>query len=97
LKGVLVQAAWAASRARGTYLQAQFQRLSRRRGRKRALVAVGHTLLEIVYHLLRRGTTYDDLGPDYLEQFEPERRTRQLVRQLERLGHKVTLEVREAG
>jgi len=97
LKVALVQAAWAASRAKGTYLQAQFRRLSRHRGRKRALVAVGHTLLDIIYHLLRRGTTYQELGPDHLDKLDPDRRTRHLVRQLERLGHKVTLEVREAG
>jgi transposase len=97
LKAALVQAAWAASRTRGTYLQAQFRRLSRHRGRKRALVAVGHTVLAIAYHLLSRSTTYQDLGPGYLEKLEPDRRTRQLVRQLERLGHKVTLETRQAG
>ena len=64
----------------------------RRRGRKRALVAVGHTLLVIIYHVLKRGTTYAELGPDFLERLEPERLTRQLVKRLETLGNKVTLE-----
>jgi transposase len=97
LKAMLVQAAWAASRSRGTYLQAQYRRLSKRRGRKRALIAVGHSLLVIMYHVLKRGTTYQELGEDFLEQREPERLTKQLVRRLESLGHKVTLEASRAA
>jgi transposase len=92
LKRVLVQAAWAASHTKGTYLAAQYRRLAKRRGCKRALVAVGHTLLVIIYHVLKRGTTYAELGADFLERLEPERLTRQLVKRLEALGHKVTLE-----
>jgi hypothetical protein len=97
LRTILVQAAWAASRAKGTYLQTQYQQLARRRGRKRALVAVAHTLLGIIYRLLKDGTTYQELGPDYLDRQDPERLTRQLVKRLERLGHKVTLEPRPAA
>ncbi len=82
LKRILVQAAWAASRAKGTYLQAQYRRLAKRRGRKKALVAVGHTLLVIMYHVLKRGTTYTELGADFLDGLEPERLTRQLVHRL---------------
>jgi transposase len=92
LKRVLVQAAWAASRSKGTYPQAQYRRLARRRGRKKALVAVGHTLLVVIYHVLKRGTTYAELGADFLDRLEPARLTRQLVSRLEALGHKVTLE-----
>jgi transposase len=92
LKRMLVQAAWAASHTHGTYLAAQYRRLAKRRGKKRALVAVGHTLLVIVYHVLKRGTTYQELGPGFLDRLEPERLTRQLVKRLEALGHKVTLE-----
>ena len=92
LKRVLVQAAWAASHTKATYLAAQYRRLAKRRGRKKALVAVGHTLLVIIYHVLQRGTTYQELGPDFLDRLEPERLTRQLVKRLEALGHKVTLE-----
>jgi transposase len=92
LKRILVQAAWAASRARGTYLQAQYRRLAKRRGRKKALVAVGHTLLVIIYHVLQRGLPYLELGADFLDRLEPERLTRQLVHRLEKLGHKVILE-----
>jgi transposase len=96
-KRILVQAAWAASHTKGTYLAAQYRRLAKRRGRKRALVAVGHTLLVIIYHVLKRGTTYQDLGPDFLDRLEPERLTRQLVKRLEALGHKVTLEPAHAA
>jgi transposase len=92
LKRALVQAAWAASRTKGTYLAALYRRLAARRGRKRALVAVGHTLLGIIYHLLRRGEDYTDLGGDYFERRDRDRLTRRLVRRLEGLGHKVSLE-----
>ncbi len=92
LKRILVQAAWAASHTKGTYLAAQYRRLAKRRGRKRALVAVGHTLLVIMYHVLKRGTTYAELGADFLDRVEPERLTRQLVKRLEAMGHKVTLQ-----
>lgn len=97
LKRILVQAAWAVSHTKGTYLAAQYRRLSKRRGCKRALVAVGHTLLVIMYYVLKRKTTYADLGPDFLDRLEPERLTRQLVKRLESLGHKVTLEPRPAA
>jgi transposase len=97
LKRILVQAAWAASHTKGTYLAAQYRRLAKRRGRKRALIAVGHTLLVIIYHVLKQGTTYAELGPDFLDRLEPERLTRQLVKRLEALGHKVTLEPGQAA
>jgi transposase len=97
LKRILVQAAWAASHTKGTYLAAQYRRLAKRRGCKRALVAVGHTLLVIIYHVLKRATTYAELGADFLERLEPARLARQLVRRLEALGHKVTLEPRPAA
>jgi transposase len=97
LRTTLVQAAWAASRANGTYLQAQYRHLARRRGRRRALVAVAHTLLGIIYHVLRDGTTYVELGPDHLDRQDPERLTQRLIKRLEQLGHKVTLEPRPAA
>jgi len=92
LKRILVQAAWAASHSKGTYLTARYRRLAKRRGRKRALVAVGHTLLVIIYRMLKRGSTYAELGADFLDRLEPERLTRQLIKRLEALGHKVLLE-----
>jgi transposase len=95
LRRILVQAAWAASRKKDSYLRAHFRRLAGRRGSKRAALAVAHTLLGIIYQILKRGTTYRDLGPDYLERLEPERLTRNLVKRLERLGHQVTLRPRD--
>jgi transposase len=95
LRTGLVQAAWAASHTKNTYLSAQYRRLAARRGKRRALVAVGHTILVIVYQLLKKGTNYEELGGDYFDRLGPERLTRTLVRRLEKLGHKVTLEKNE--
>src|SRR4051812_20035413 len=95
LRTALVQAAWAASHTKGTYLAAQYRRLAARRGKKRALVAVGHTILVIAYHLLKNGTDYQELGGDFFERLDPERLTHNLVRRLEKLGHKVTLESKD--
>jgi len=92
LRATLVQVAWAASHTKGTYLSAQYRRLAGRRGKKRALVALGHTILVIIYHLLRDKTTYRELGPDYFDHLDRERLSRALVRRLEALGHKVTLQ-----
>ena len=95
LRRVLVQMAWAASRKKGSYLRAQYQRLKGRRGAKRAAVAVAHTLLVIAYHVIKGGVAYEDLGADYFDQLKPDELTKSLVRRLERLGHKVTLEPKE--
>ncbi len=95
LRATLVQCAWAASHTKHTYLSAQYRRLASRRGKKRALVALGHTLLVMIYHLLKDQTTYRELGADYFDRLDTERLTRNLVRRLERLGHKVTLQAQE--
>jgi transposase len=92
LREALTEAAWAASHSRNTYLAAQYRRLAARRGAKRAIVAVAHTILGIVYHILRDGTVYQDLGGNYFDQRDREATTRRLVRRLEHLGHRVTLE-----
>jgi transposase len=93
LRATLVQVAWAASHTKDTYLAAQYRRLAGRRGKKRALVAVGHSILVILYYLLKRPeATFHELGPLYLEQLDGKHLTRHLVRRLERLGHKVILE-----
>ena len=92
LRTALVQAAWAATRAKGTYLSAQYRRLVRRCGKKKALVAVAHSILVMCYQILKKGEPYRELGADYLEKLVPEQKAKQLVRQLESLGHKVTLE-----
>jgi transposase len=92
LKRSLVQAAWAASHTRNSYLASQYRHLVGRRGKKRALIAVGHSILVIVYHLLKDGTRYRDLGGDFFDRLEPERLTRYYVKRLQKLGHKVILE-----
>jgi hypothetical protein len=61
----LVQAAWAATRKKNSYFQAQYRRLAARRGKKRAIMAVAHSLLVVIYHILKTGSTYQDLGADY--------------------------------
>jgi transposase len=91
LRRALVEAAWAASHTKDTYLAAQYRRLAARRGKKRALVALAHTLLGIMYHLLKHPVEYHDLGPDYFDRLEPERLKRYLVRRLQMLGYEVAL------
>jgi transposase len=92
LRQTLVQAGWAASHTKKTYLAAQFRRLAPRRGAKRALIAVGHTILSMVYRMLASGTTYSELGEDYFDRLNSTRLTRYFVKRLEGLGHKVVLE-----
>src|SRR5579875_657694 len=93
LRETLVEVGWAAGRTKHTYLAAQFHRLKARRGAKRAVVAVAHSILVIAYHLLQEdGTIYTDLGPTYFDERSKEATTRRTVKRLERLGYKVTLE-----
>jgi transposase len=96
LRVTLVQCAWAASHTKGTYLSAQYKRLAARRGKKRALVAVGHTLLGIVYAVLKHKSTYRELGADYLDRQDKERLTARLLQRLAKLGVKVTVEAETA-
>lgn len=92
LRRALCQAAWGAARTKDSYFQAQYRRLAGRRGKKRATVAVGRTILEVLYHLLKNpDMIYHDLGGDYFDRLAPERLCRHLVRRLETLGFTVTL------
>jgi transposase len=92
LRATLVQAAWAASHTKHSYFGAQYRRLVGRRGKKRALIAVAHALLVTIYHVLRTGRPYRDLGVDYLDKLDAGRIVRSHVRRLEALGYTVTLE-----
>jgi transposase len=92
LDDALKNAAMAAIRTNDSYLQAQYRRLKPRIGHGRALGAVKHSILCAIWHMLANGELYRDLGGDYFRQRDPERQTRRLIAQLERLGHKVTLE-----
>src|SRR5260370_7931572 len=80
-----------ARRTKGSYLGGQYRRLEVRRGKKRALVAVGHTLLVIFYHMLEAAVPYNDLGPDFFDKLNPEQYQRYLVKRLENLGFDVQL------
>jgi transposase len=91
LRGALIEAGLATTRARGTALQARYYRIKRHRGHKRAVVAVGHQILEIAYYVMRDGVTYQELGADYFDRRDRERTTRRHVRHLEALGYTVTL------
>ena len=92
LDWALEEAALAATRTSNVYLQAQYQRLRPRRGHKKALGAVKHSIICACWHMLSTGELYRDLGGDYFRKRDPERTTKRLVTQLEALGHRVTLE-----
>jgi transposase len=92
LRGTLVQAGLAATRSNGTALQARYRRVKRQRGHKKAIIAVGHHILEIAYYVMRDGRPYDELGADYFDKRHAERAARRHVRQLEALGFQVTIE-----
>lgn len=89
---VLIECAWAAARSRDTYLSAQYWRLARRIGKKKAAVAVGHSILVIAWYLLTDNCDYQDLGGDYFVRRDTERARQRAVAQLQALGYRVTLE-----
>ena len=89
---VLVECAWAAARTRDSYLAAQFWRLARRIGKKKAAVAVGHSILVIAWHLLANDCDYADLGGDFFARRDSDRARQRAVAQLQALGYRVTLE-----
>jgi transposase len=89
---VLVECAWAAARTRDTYLAAQFWRLARRIGKKKAAVAVGHSILVLAWHLLAGDCDYADLGGDFFARRDSDRTRQRAVAQLQALGYQVTLE-----
>jgi transposase len=92
LRSGLNQAAWAASRTKATYLSAQYHRLAGRRGKKRAIVAVAHSILVISYHILKRHQPYHELGGDYFDERKKESVAQRLTKRLEKLGYQVNLE-----
>jgi transposase len=97
LRRALSEASWGASHTKDSYLAAQYRRLTARRGKKRALLAVGHSILGIIYHMLKENVSYEDLGADYFDRKEPERLKRYLVKRLERLGYTVDVVPSELG
>jgi transposase len=89
LKTTLIQCAWAAARKKGSYLQAQFHRLRARRGAKKAIGAVAASMLTVVYHMLKDGTLYRDLGADHFDRRAKATATKRLIARLESLGYDV--------
>jgi transposase len=96
LKAALTEAAWAASRCKDGYLRAQYQRLATRRGRKRAIVAVAHSLITAIYFMLLHDIPFHDLGGDYFDQRDRDRREQRALATLRNLGYDVTLAPRSA-
>lgn len=92
LRATLIQAGLGAMRTKGSALQAKYHRVTRHRGHKKAVVAVGHQILEIAYYIMRDGLTYHEFGADYFDRRHAERAVRRHVRQLEALGFHVTIE-----
>jgi transposase len=95
LRAVLCQVAWVVAHTKDTYLSAYYHRIARRRGKKKAIVAVAHKLLVIIYHVLSTKTPYDELGADYFDQLDRARIERRAVQRLEQLGYTVTLSPKE--
>jgi transposase len=91
LKTTLVQCSWAAKNKKGSYLQAQFLRLKSRRGPQKAICAVAASILTAVYHMLKDGTEYQDLGPDHFNRRSKITQTQRLVRRLEHMGYAVDI------
>jgi hypothetical protein len=91
LKAVITEAAWAAARTRNTFYSARYHRLAARRGKKRALIAVGHSILKSVWHVLKESCEYRELGAEYLTQRIEQKRKNYLKKELEALGYKVKI------
>lgn len=91
LVSTLVQVSWAASHKKGSYFGAQYRRLAGRRGKKKALIALAHSILTVAYHVLKTTKPFCDLGADYFERLHRDRIRRYHVKRLEHLGYKVKL------
>lgn len=92
LRSIMTQAAWAASRTKDTYLKARYHRLAARRGKKRAIVAIAHSMLVSAWYMLTRRQSYQELGADYYDQRKKESKVSYLTTQLTRLGFAVSLD-----
>jgi transposase len=92
LRKLLVEAAHASAHTKNTYLSAQYRRLAGRIGPKKAMVAMGHTILVIIHHVLRNQQSYQELGGNYFEERDRQAIEKRLVRRLEKLGYQVSLQ-----
>ena len=93
LRQALIEAAHGAARSKNNYLATQYRRLAARRGNKKAALAVAHSILVIVYHVLLRHKPYQDIGPNYFDERDKQAVQRRLVKRLEKLGFKVDLRI----
>jgi hypothetical protein len=91
LRKLLVEAAHAAAHTKNTYLSSHYHRLVGRRGKKKAMIAVGHSILVIIYHILRDQKAYGELGGNYFDEQDRQATEKRLVRRLEKLGYEVSL------
>jgi len=91
LRALLGEVAWAAIRQKNTSFGARFRRLARRQNKQKAMVAVMHHLLIVIYQVLRKREPYQELGPEYFQPTDPQRLVHRHIRQLEQLGYQVTL------
>ncbi len=88
---MLGEVAWAIAHTKDNYLSAFYHRVARRRGKQKAIIALAHKVLVILYHILREKKPYTDLGADYFDKLDTSRIQRHHVRRLEQLGYTVTL------
>jgi len=95
VKSVITESAWAATRTKNTFYSEKYHRLAARRGKKRALIAVGHSILVSVYYILKYGCEYNELGEDYASQKNADKRKRYFKKELEKLGYEVELLFKE--
>jgi transposase len=95
LRAALGEMAWAASHTKDTYLSAHYRRIARRRGKKRANIAVGHTILVMMYHMIKHRIPYNELGAEFFNKMDEEKFTKNMVKRLEKLGYKVQLTKKE--
>lgn len=87
----MTQCAWAASKTKNTYLRAKYHSLVGRRGKKRALIAIGHKILVMAYHIIKNGVPYKELGKDYLLHRREDKIVKNHIKRLRDLGYEVEL------
>ena len=92
LKSSLIQAGRAASNSKNTYLNTQYKRIAARRGANRAVVAVGHSILVICYHMIKNKTAFNELGGDYFTKLNKDDLLKRHIKRIEELGYKVFVE-----
>lgn len=91
LKVALTQVGWAISRTKNTYLGAKYRAMAPRRGKKRSIIAIGRKTLVIIYYMLKNNTPFHELGVDFLDKLEPERKVKYHEKRLEELGYHVVI------